>query len=341
MPYCNQNSRLSRSATLFFTALAITFISACQFEVGPVNVGLRTSSIIDQPVADPDYTETIHPFVLVHGLNGFDSIFGMDYFHHVPRALEVGGAVVFTPKMSSLNSNEVRGEQLIIYLDDQIAIDPSISQFNLIAHSHGAQTARYVAAVRPDIIASVTTVGGVNKLGSEKAQIITDAYQSIWGTAVVDVSFTLMAWLFDNLSDTQGGLPQYPRAAFAAVDYKGTEAFNLLYPDAIPADCVANPNQTIVNGVAYYSWGGIGVKTNKLDPLDKILEATMDKFPDDQNDGTLSTCATHLGMVIKDDHSPMNHTDLTNQALGLIHPKAPYPLTLYRIHANLLKQHGL
>ncbi len=315
-------------------------MAACQFELGPVNVGIRTSSIINQPVADPDYTETKHPIVLVHGLNGFDSIFGLDYFHHVPRALEVGGATVFVPKVSSLNSNEVRGEQLIAYLEDQMIIDPSITKFNLIAHSHGAQTARYVAAVKPTIIASVSTVAGVNKLGSEKAEIITDAYQNIWGTAVVDISFTLMAWLFDNLSDTQGGLPQYPREAFKAVDYKGTEAFNVLYPDAIPADCTINSNQTIVNGIAYYSWGGVGVLTNKLDPLDKILEVTIDKFPDDQNDGTLSTCATHLGMVIKDNHSPMNHTDLTNQAFGLIHPNAPNPLTLYRIHANLLKQHG-
>ena len=316
----------------------LLLLSACQFELGPINVGIRTNAIINQPVADPDYTQTIHPIVLVHGLNGFDSIFGMDYFHHVPRALEVGGAKVFVPKMSSLNGNQVRGEQLIEYLEDQIAIDPSITKFNLFAHSHGAQTARYVAAIKPNLIASVSTIGGVNKLGSEKAEIITEAYQSIWGTAVVDISFTLMAWLFDNLSHGDAGMPQFPRQAFEAVDYQGTEAFNAIYGDGLPTiECDASSGTKTVNGVNYYSWGGIGVKTNRFDPLDKILEVTIDRFPDDQNDGTLGRCATHLGMVIKDNYSPMNHTDLTNQALGLIHPDAPNPLTLYRMQANRLK----
>ncbi len=327
---------------LSLTVLTPLLLSSCELDIGPVHFEFGTSYVIDQPVDDPDYTQTIHPFVLVHGLNGFDSVFGMDYFHHVPKALEAGGAKVFVPKMSTLNTNEVRGEQLIEYLEDVIAIDGSISKFNLIAHSHGAQTARYVAAVRPDLIASVSTVGGVNKLGSEKAEIITEAYQGIGGTALVEISFTMLAWLFDNISEGDAGLPQYPRGAFEAVDYAGTEEFNALYPQAIPTvECDPDSAAKVVNGIHYYSWGGIGVLTNKLDPLDKILEVTMEYFPDDQNDGTLSRCATHLGDVIKDDYQPMNHTDLTNQALGLLHPDAPNPLTIYRIHANRLKLAGL
>ena len=337
-----------------FLLLALAMVLAsCRLNIEWDNAQFQwdvaTVAIVDQPVDDPDYTQTLHPIVLVHGLNGFDSVLGLNYFHNVPKALEAGGAKVFAPSMSTLNTNEVRGEQLIAFLDDQIAIDPGINKFNLIAHSHGAQTARYVAAVRPDLIASVSSVGGVNKLGSEKAEIITDAYQSLAGTVLVDVSFTMLAWIFDNLSAGGGGLPQYPRGAFESVDYAGTEAFNVEYPIAIPtAECDSSSafdtdvsNGLASDGIYYYSWGGIGVKTNRLDPLDKILEATIEYFPDDQNDGTLGRCATHLGMVIKDDYAPMNHTDLTYQAIGLIHPDAPYPLTLYRIHANRLKLQGL
>ncbi|UUZ52174.1 hypothetical protein LP419_21325 [Massilia sp. H-1] len=42
---------------------------------------------------------------------------------------------------------------------------------NLIGHSHGGPTIRYVASVRPDLVASVSSVGGVNK-GSRVADII-------------------------------------------------------------------------------------------------------------------------------------------------------------------------
>ena len=45
------------------------------------------------------------------------------------------------------------------------------SKVNLIGHSQGGPTSRYVSSVRPDLIASVTTVGGVNK-GSKVADLL-------------------------------------------------------------------------------------------------------------------------------------------------------------------------
>ncbi|MCY4045871.1 MAG: triacylglycerol lipase [Cellvibrionales bacterium] len=324
-----------------FVFLACLLSASCQLEFDNFKLTISSNTVIDQPVDDPDYTQTAHPIVLIHGLNGFDSIFSLDYFHFVPEALEAGGATVFMPKMSSLNTNEVRGEQLINFLEDQKAIDPTIEKFNLIAHSQGAMTARYVAAVRGDLIASVTTVGGVNKLGSERAAMITESYQSIWGTVLMDVSFAMLGVLLDNISSRPAGLPQNPRGAFESVSYEGTEEFNERYPAGIFDGCDPNPDTVIVHDIYYFSWGAVGYKTNPLDPMDKLLEVTIDRFPDDQNDGSVSTCTAHLGMVIKDNYSPMNHTDLTNQALGLIHPNAPNPLTLYRMHANRLKATGL
>lgn len=38
------------------------------------------------------YTQTRYPIVLVHGLFGFDTLAGMDYFHGIPQSLTRDGA---------------------------------------------------------------------------------------------------------------------------------------------------------------------------------------------------------------------------------------------------------
>ena len=109
--------------------------------------------------AQSDYTKTRHPIVLVHGLLGFDSLLGIyDYFYGLPSELRSGGAKVYIANVSSSNYTEVRGEQLIRYLD-QLRATYGHTKFNLIGHSHGGPTARYVASVRPDLVASMTSVG--------------------------------------------------------------------------------------------------------------------------------------------------------------------------------------
>ncbi len=42
--------------------------------------------------AQSGYTQTRYPIVLVHGLFGFDSALGVDYFYGIPDALRQGGA---------------------------------------------------------------------------------------------------------------------------------------------------------------------------------------------------------------------------------------------------------
>ena len=63
--------------------------------------------------AQSGYTQTRYPIVLVHGLFGFDSALGVDYFYGIPDALRQGGARVFVAQVSAANSTEVRGEQLL------------------------------------------------------------------------------------------------------------------------------------------------------------------------------------------------------------------------------------
>src|SRR5205823_2947851 len=72
--------------------------------------------------------------------------------------LAAGGAKVFVTEVSQFNTPEVRGEQLIAQLE-QIRAITGKPKVNLIGHSQGGFDVRYVAAVRPDLVASVTTIG--------------------------------------------------------------------------------------------------------------------------------------------------------------------------------------
>src|SRR4029079_18319903 len=110
-----------------------------------------------------DYTKTKNPIVLAHGMAGFDELFGVyEYWFGIPSALRDGGAAVFVTEVSQLNSTEARGEQLIDQIEQIVAITGK-PKVNLIGHSHGGLDVRYVAAVRPDLVASVTSVGSPHK----------------------------------------------------------------------------------------------------------------------------------------------------------------------------------
>ena len=127
--------------------------------------------------AQSTYTSTRYPIVLVHGLFGFDSILGVyDYWYGIGDELKAGGAKVYTASVSAGNSSEVRGEQLIRDLDRLRAITGK-SKFNLLGHSHGGPTIRYVASVRPDLVASVTLTGAPN-LGSPVADGVSNTLPS-------------------------------------------------------------------------------------------------------------------------------------------------------------------
>ena len=69
-----------------------------------------------------NYAKTQYPIVLVHGLFGFDDILFVDYFYKVPQKLSRNGAVVYIAEVSPSNSTEVRGEQLLNYIDEVLAL---------------------------------------------------------------------------------------------------------------------------------------------------------------------------------------------------------------------------
>ncbi|MGF1739884.1 triacylglycerol lipase [Vibrio profundum] len=283
------------------------------------------------------YTETKYPIVLVHGLFGFDTLAGVDYFYGIPQALTKSGATVYVAHISAANSTELRGEQLLEQVQEVLAVTGA-KKVNLIGHSHGGPTARYVASVAPELVASVTSIGGVNK-GSKIADLIrgTIPEDSLPEGVVVKITDGFLALL--NLLSGGSGLPQDPLSALADLTTKGSLEFNKKYPEGVPTTACGEGDYVADNGVYYYSWTGSSNFTNALDPSDAFIMILGLAF-DEPNDGLVGHCSAHLGKVIRDDYK-MNHLDEINGLLGITNLFETAPTTLYRQHANRLQLQGL
>ena len=127
--------------------------------------------------------------------------------------------------------------------------------------------------------------------------------------------------------------------------------FNATYPAGLPmVDCSTINNglngdvgsgASKVNGVKYYSWGGVKERTNFLDPIDMFLITAFNLFvPSEiQWDGLVPGCGQSLGKVIRSDYRA-NHFDAINQFTGLTAFGINIP-SIYAQQANRLKKSGL
>lgn len=283
------------------------------------------------------YTQTKYPIVLVHGLFGFDNIGPVEYWYGIPSSLRSDGAKVYVTQVSAANSTEVRGEQLLTQVK-QILAATGATKVNLIGHSHGGPTIRYVASIRPDLVASVTSVGGVNK-GSSVADLLLGLAPpgSLSNAVVVSVTNGLASVI--NFLSGGSGLTQNALAAAKSLSTAGSLKFNQVHPAGVPTSSCGEGAYT-VSGVSYFSWSGAKAYTNVFDVLDPALALTSLAFGGAKNDGLVASCSTHLGKVIRDDYA-MNHMDEVNQTVGLINIFETNPVTIYRQHANRLKNMGL
>ena len=282
------------------------------------------------------YTETQYPVVLCHGMAGFDTLFGvLDYFNGIEAELKAGGGDVFVTHVPSFDSTEERGEALLAQVEDIVARTGS-GKVNLIGHSHGGLDVRYVAAVRPDLVASVTSVGSPHQ-GAELADFLrNNLSEGGFSEAVVSTLANSLGVLLGLLSGHTS--PQDSVAALESLTSAGMDEFNAAYPAGVPsAWCGTGPSN--VGGVRYYSWSGTGVVTNILDPVDLSLGVSSLVY-DESNDGLVGRCSSHLGEVIRDDYK-MNHLDEVNQLFGLTALFSTNPKSVFRAHANRLKNAGL
>ncbi|SDW35231.1 esterase/lipase family protein [Marinobacter mobilis] len=291
---------------------------------------------------DWNEAKTRHPIVLVPGIFAFDSIAGVDYWYRIPAALEAEGATVFVPEINAFESSVMRGESLIAQLDEiRAASGGRITRFNLIGHSQGGMTSRYVMNVRPDLVASVSTAHTPHQ-GSPLADIVTGVAPE--GT-LQGVTFEILANAIGDLVNLLSGYDGDDSNIYAMLgefNQPGAAAFNTQFPAGLPASaCGEGASQVTINGqnIRLYSWSGTSTITSVVDPSDALFAITGLAI-NEANDGVTGRCSSHFGDVIKDNYT-MNHIDVNNQVLGLVSLFETSPETLFRNHANRLKQAGL
>jgi triacylglycerol lipase len=294
--------------------------------------------LLDRLFGTSDYTKTRYPIVLSHGMLGWDSMLGIDYWYGIPGALRKGGASVYTTEVSQLNTSEIRGEELIEQVEEIVALSGK-PKVNLIGHSHGGPTVRYVAAMRPDLIASATSVGAPHT-GSDLADFLKLFPDGSLTQTIVAELVNQIGKMIHFLSGSPSTNPQDALGSLESLHSEGAARFNAKYPQGMPIKACGEGAYK-VNGVSYYSWSGTSPLTNPLDPSDGMMGvASLTFLGGEENDGMVGRCSSHLGKVIRDNYR-MNHLDEVNQFFGLTSLFETDPVTVYRQHANRLKNDGL
>ncbi|WP_457968407.1 triacylglycerol lipase [Pseudomonas sp. R4-84] len=290
---------------------------------------------------------TRYPLVLVPGMLGFIRLVLYPYWYGIAEALRRGGAVVIPVKVSPLHSSEVRGEQLLARIEEVLR-QTGAQKVNLIGHSQGALTARYAAAKRPDLVASVSSVAGTNH-GSELADYLQTHYPADSAKGRVLSALLRLINAIMSLLDTGYHGPRLPadlKASHASLTTAGVALFNERYPQGLPQTWGGHGPEE-VNGVRYYSWSGT-LQPGKTDKGRNLFDGTNRSCrlfartfvrEAGQCDGMVGRCSSHLGTVIRDDY-PLDHFDIVNQSLGLV-GRGAEPIRLFVEHAERLKAAGL
>jgi len=331
------------------TNLLILFTLFCLVMAGAFSV----YAFSKKPVAKP-YCETKYPIMLVHGFCGFDDFFGLiDYFYKVPDKLKKDGAKVRAALLSAVGDNTVRGEQLLKQIQAYLA-ETGAKKVNIIAHSHGCTTSRYVIYHRPDLVASFTSIAGPHK-GSPVADFALDKVPG----SVLGIADTLLNFLGDAIAFIAGGkvsvdeLDQSTTALLYHFSQAGIEEFNNNTVSGCPSTGVPTSNcgegaylENVKNSgniVRYYSWTGSSQMTNVIDVLDylwPILHAVNKYYGKDGNDdGFVQVCSAHFGEVLKDNYK-WNHADEVNHLFGIRGLFTEDPVSVYHSHVNRLQKDG-
>lgn len=259
-----------------------------------------------------------YPIVLAHGFFGFEDFAGagfVDYYWGVRDDLaSVGETEVFTPAVDPFNDSTTRGLQLLEAVEAVIA-ETGAEKVNIIGHSQGGLDARVVAHLRPDLVASVTTVATPH-YGSP----IADYALLIPGGGVVDVLVQLFGgplWgAIDNSTSLIASMEQFSTDGIAVFNEEYTDQPGVAYAsiagrsdnELAAAECATDDAPPFIS-----NWDGV---VDPIDPLFAAAEAIVDggfgsSIP---NDGLVrvedSKWGTFLGCI------PADHIDEIGHLFG-------------------------
>ncbi len=216
--------------------LVAGLISACAASTEP------TAASSAEVVAQERY-----PVVLAHGFFGFEDFAGLDfatYFYGVKDHLAAEGEIVFTPAVDPFNDSVTRGKELLARIEAIVA-ETGAKKVNLVGHSQGGLDARYVAHVRPDLVASVTTIGTPHE-GSKLADIVLGVPGSCAAAGLADALVHLVGHpLWDEVGkETSVG------KAFEQLTVASCADFDRTYTDApgIPYFSIAGRSSFSLGG---------------------------------------------------------------------------------------------
>ncbi len=351
---------LSSAPLSGFTGLA-TFFSLTQ----------SASAMAGTVPAVDRYAATKYPIVLVHGLAGTDRYANvLDYWYGIASDLESHGASVYVANLSGFQGDlgaNGRGEQLLAYVREVLAATGA-QKVNLIGHSQGGLDVRYVAAVAPQLVASVTTIGTPHR-GSEFADYVADVLAND-STGLAEPLIGKFADLVGTLFSSNFNTNQDAIAALTALTTSNAAQYNEAVPSAglgAPGSCrTGAPTETVNGNLHYlYSWAGsaiqpawsaLGVQgatdtsvSGAFDPANLTDPSTLTLLGSGTiminrnagpNDGLVSVCSALFGQVLSTSYH-WDHVDEINQVLGVLGQDAEDPVAAIRTHANRLKLRGL
>ncbi len=254
--------------------------------------------------ASGDYAKTRYPIVLVHGLTGAARMGGvLDYWYGIPEVLRANGAQVYVATVPSFNSDEERALALQAYVR-AVKLESGADKVNLIGHSQGGPTSRMLAAMSPQDVASVTTIGSPHR-GSEVADTVLDL---IHGVNSIPIAGPVLVGIIQGVVDTVGwfngigngqALDQDALASLKSLTTGGAAEQNArlnatlvpgtksaLGPDCNTAGAVSEQRQArdaagnlVTHTQAAYSWTGQGgpfslLRSNLLDPTTVMMSSS-------------------------------------------------------------------
>jgi triacylglycerol lipase len=272
----------------------------------------------DAPLLGPPY-----PIVLAHGFFGFDDFAGIDFINYFFGVLddlnEAGETQIYITTVDPFADSTTRGLDLLAQVE-AIQRESGYARVNLIGHSQGGLDARVVASMRPDLIASVTTVATPHR-----------------GTIVADVVLELVR--DDRLQDALDALVRLIGAALYDTVGEETSVFDSLRQLSTDGGDAFNDTYPDVEGLPYYSIAGRSARTTAFrdpcpsgespdfmdrwniytDPLDPLLSVpgaivTERAFGGEVNDGLVAAASARWGRFLG--CIPADHLDQIGHLLG-------------------------